>query len=1029
MLKNSRYFFIVIVLLFSGLLWGAGKRDTLEGLVYEVEDWSEPKDAWNIDKGSSDKWNLWSKEENVIHKRSNGKSLITPSIKADRSTPEEGAPVLHTKITGIPNGRYQVYMNGTNRRMAMSFDAGKNWQETAYNREGDLGIFEIKDGIFEIWVDDRFATPDRIGSAYYDYIRFVPTDEKITLYHPSVFTLPSGDTQISWISSVPMSSGNVVVDSRYGSKEEKRIFQENETGMRNHRVVLTGLKKGKKYTASITLPLNRKGEMIAHDPISFIAGQQPKWNTTKKEKIVLKVNEPTRYGRVNWPITSGIPFAQGALASASDVSLRDAKGNLVELQTESFVSWPDGSVKWLICDFLANTDPGKETVYTLETGKGIGKKYSPKDSEELKKRAEDILARSTSVIDLEDGSRLKNKPEVGIIESAGPVQVSLQSEGDYLNEKGDPAFHWRAQISAFQSGFVRVRWTLGNHCLTAPYLRLRSADWSLKTDPKNAGGFGAKPYDSVFLSDGSSAKKDLLILQDLVDRLTINADGKKLDRKEKTFDGLLAFEDQILWVRDFWKTWPKGIRFEKGICRVLLLPELAKKNYLPEKGNTIQEAFMHYYWYKEGSWQFKQGMESQTEIWFMDLPEKVMDKKVYADWFANPLFAVASPEYYCNTKAFGDINPRKAGSFDDYENAFDKSFAQLEEGRKRRSEYGWMNFGDWFGERHWNWGNNEYDLSYACLLQFARTGNLACLFRGIEMARHYTTIDFIAASLPNKRELMYAHSTGHVGGFIDKDDPRLADLGKLIANLKGGTDSSGGHAHLTGAFYMGCLSGEKRLFEVAREDCWNQAERYTPAFKIHIERAVGWPIINAINAWKFTGNPYYLNAARIFFEAVKNTQNPETGCFDLRQDQTECDCPDKKEHRGGKPFATGVLLHGLARLYEVDQDPDVKTAIVRCANWLIDYAWNEEHGGFRYKTGCPKYENMGRYSILVIEGILYASEITDNPRYRKFIERTLGPHLKKTSGSGPGSGKSFTQMYRQTPHALFYLQKHGINNL
>ncbi|MDO5581288.1 MAG: hypothetical protein Q4G69_09135 [Planctomycetia bacterium] len=1027
MLKKMRFFLPLFFLLFAGTLWGAGKRDTLEGLVYEVEEWSEPKDAWNADKGTSDKWNLWSKEENVINKRSNGKSLITPVVKKDRDTPEEGAPVLHTKITDIPNGRYHVYMNGTNRRMAMSFDAGKTWQETAYNREGDLGIFDIKDGKFEIWVDDRYATPDRIGSSYYDYIRFVPTEDQITLYQPAVFTLPSGDTQISWITSTITGPGKVVVSSRYASSDKENVFTEAESGLRNHRVVLTGLKNGKKYSASIEIPINAKGEKTAIS-IAFIAGERPKWNSTKKDKIVLKVNEPTKYGRVNWPITSGIPFAQGTLASAADVCLRDPAGKAVPLQAESYVCWPDGSIKWLLCDFLANTEPGKAVEYTLETGKGIGEKYSQKDSEELKNRARDIAVRSASVIELEDGTRLESQPGSEMVESQGPVQVSLKLEGDYQNPNGDPSFHWRAHVSAFKSGFVRLRWTLGNHDLKNPYLRVRSADLGWKQKDQ-AVGFGASPASSASLSDGTSAKKDLLVLQDLVDRLTMKADGKSITPKEKAFDGLIAAGNQILWVRDFWKTWPKGIRFEKGSCRVLLLPELAKKDYLPKNGDTIQEAFMHFYWYKDGSYQFKQGMEIQTEIWFADLPDQGKEKSVYAEWFAHPLFAAASPDYYCNTKAFGEVNPQKAGSFDDYEKAFEKSFVQLEEGRKKRSEYGWMNFGDWFGERSWNWGNNEYDLPYACLLQFVRTGNADYLFRGFEMARHYTTIDFIAAAAPNKRELMYAHSTGHVGGFIDKEDPRLPALGKVVANLKGSTDGSGGHAFLTGAFYMGCLSGEKRLFDVAAEDCWNQAERYTPAFKIHIERAVGWPIINAVNAWKFTGNPYYLNAARIFFEAVKNTQNPETGCFDLKQDQSECDCPDKKEHRGGKAFATGVLLHGLARLYEADHDPDVKTSIVRCSDWLLDYAWNEEKGGFRYKTGCPKYENMGRYSILVIEGILYAGEITDNPRYLKFIERTLGPHLKKTSGSGSGSGKSFTQMFRQTPHALFYLQKHGINNL
>ena len=419
-------------------------------------------------------------------------------------------------------------------------------------------------------------------------------------------------------------------------------------------------------------------------------------------------------------------------------------------------------------------------------------------------------------------------------------------------------------------------------------------------------------------------------------------------------------------------------------------------------------------------------MELCSEIWLVSDSKIISDGRQLNAWLEHPLFAVASSEYYCQTKAFGNINPRRAGKFDSYEKTFELSFALLESGRVSRGEYGWMNFGDWFGERHWNWGNNEYDLSYLMAIQFARTGNLAYIKRGTEMANHYTTIDF--CSWPwkkNTRELVYAHSTGHVGGFIEKGDPRIPDKEKFVANLQGGQDGSGGHAFHPGNYFIGNLTGDLRILEVAQIACRNQAMRFTPAYKISIERAAGWALSNAVYSYNFTNNPYYLNAAKLYYEAIVKTQNPKTGCFDLPQDLSECDCPDKKEHRGGKAFAVGVLLHSLARYYETTNDPQVKQTITRCADWLLDYSWNEKKKGFRYKTGCPKYENSGRYSIIVSEGIAYATEVSGNPRYIDFLDKTVGPHLIVPQGSGIGSGKSFTQYQRHLPHLLYYLEKNN----
>jgi rhamnogalacturonan endolyase len=166
----NRLHFLGLVLF--GLWSLAGIASAQEPLRFEAENVTQPTDAWDVNKFSNDKWNLWSTDKDAEKKWSGGVVLQSPRVMKDRATPEEGAPVLHTHVKDIVPGEYYVDIGGVSRAMGISLD-GQTWQRIEGSKQ-HLGLLEVGEAGFEMWVDDRYASATNPGSCYYDYLEFTP---------------------------------------------------------------------------------------------------------------------------------------------------------------------------------------------------------------------------------------------------------------------------------------------------------------------------------------------------------------------------------------------------------------------------------------------------------------------------------------------------------------------------------------------------------------------------------------------------------------------------------------------------------------------------------------------------------------------------------------------------------------------------------------------------------------------------------------------------------------------------------------
>jgi hypothetical protein len=89
-------------------------------------------------------------------------------------------------------------------------------------------------------------------------------------------------------------------------------------------------------------------------------------------RVELKIDEARSNRTVAWPITTGVPFPQGALTDESHCRLLDDRGEERPLQTNVAATWDaaKSSIRWLTIDFIAQ--PGRN--YALEFGPDVARK-------------------------------------------------------------------------------------------------------------------------------------------------------------------------------------------------------------------------------------------------------------------------------------------------------------------------------------------------------------------------------------------------------------------------------------------------------------------------------------------------------------------------------------------------------------------------------------------------------------------------------------------------------------------------------
>lgn len=786
---------------------------------------------------------------------------------------------------------------------------------------------------------------------------------------------------------------------------------------RLHQAVLTGLDPQATHRAWIT-GNQRDGTPVVLDGIAFPARPPvPPPTAAEARTVPLRVRNPHPVAARDWPVTSGIPFPRGVLASAAETRLlRD--GQPVPAQIRATGHWPDGSVKWLLLTFLADAAAGTDAVYALEFGRNVRNATPPATladiadgTARLRTGAGEYRLTERGELHLPDGRvcstfiRLAGDAVLGpagpgrvVVEEDGPVRAVAHADVDLAAPDGR-TIGLELRVEAYAGvPFVRI-----HHTFT---IKGRDKFTDIEEMLFLVPGFG----DSATLPvvDGDTLTVSGRMVQRFDDEITLD----DVPRRARTVGTVLGGGATVA-LREFWQNYPKSVELADGTLRLGLCPDFAPGLY--DEFPFEKEGHHLYFYLLGGVYKFRSGMAKTHEILLG--PAGAGDA---AALFQRPLLATANPEWYCDSRAFYDVAPRDPVRFKAYEEAVDANIAGYAEQRERQRDYGLMNFGDWYGERAVNWGNIEYDTQHAFFLEYIRSGNEDAFFLGDQAERHNRDIDTVQwAANPVHVGRVYIHQIGHVGGYYDRPVPNT--LGWAEAG------SSVSHAWVEGHFGHYFLTGDPRSLATGKiiADQFNR-QSLRGWYDFTDARVPGWHLkINAA-AYAATGDPVYLNAARIVAERVLELQdtipNPlpeyqrepgrdhQIGGWARMMVPGHCLCTPR--HRGNAGFMVAVLLSGLKYYHDVTDDPRVKQAIIDGALYLVRECYSDEVHGFRY-TSCPNMPYRPGASPLMVEGIARAYRWTRDPRL-------LGPITEALAYGAGGSryGKGFSQYYRMAPRLL-----------
>ncbi|MDE2638709.1 MAG: hypothetical protein OXI30_20265 [Chloroflexota bacterium] len=466
-------------------------------------------------------------------------------------------------------------------------------------------------------------------------------------------------------------------------------------------------------------------------------------------------------------------------------------------------------------------------------------------------------------------------------------------------------------------------------------------------------------------------------------------------------------------LRNFWQTYPKALTAGGGGIDIALFPE-RRGLELPGDEDAPHRL---YFWLDEGGYKLKAGMALSSEI-LLDFGAG--DPAVF-DWLEHPLMVRPDIDYVNSTGALNPIGARRDSALPNYEELADLAIRSFYDDQEHYRAFGQVNFGDWYGESGWSWGNNEYDPAYVGYTEFLRGGDPSWARWAADSARHLADVDTINySSDPSQIGGQAMHIAGHLGGYLPP----------FFRSKMRGTSAGPAHMWVEGPLLHYLMTGDEFVYDsLCKTKQWLIQNQRLDHYEYKSARDSGWHLIHLTMLAAALDDPDCLNAARIIVERVLERQAPGGG-WERVLGEPHCGCGFPR-CQGEAGFMVCILVSGLMRYHRLTSDAAVADSIIGGARWLIRETFDDASGYFRY-TSCPNRSLGGNYQCTqwVMEGLAAAWELSGDREIGRQLKRglaTIGMYPARLSHMGVG--KAMSQQMRYVPTILAALNQRPLEGI
>jgi len=681
------------------------------------------------------------------------------------------------------------------------------------------------------------------------------------------------------------------------------------------------------------------------DPVS------DKFSYPAKRRIPVELLEESGVGRLA-RIRFGLPFARGEFFDLRNVRVIDKEGREIPAQFSAQAFYSDKSVRGALIDCSVPLKSNERKNIFVETGSGVVRDVYPEvmsfsenddkitvNTGKLQavinkksfKLLEDIRVDGRAVGSF-DAKGLALYDEHGKLHASSALPLTKVT----VEERGVNRLVFKLQGYYGKSKFASFTARIGfrpNSAKVDFSLRFINSniadefsDYSrLELEFVPAGAVAGK----LSVDDKFSAKR---IVQ-WTDKI-LESDGKKSEQRLNGFGSFPTADGKISFaLKDTWQRYPKGFSVTDKSVKFELLPQQPDAKFGTDLPHYLLFPFC------EGFYRSKRGMAFTEELTI-----DFSGESPAAELGALDVVAVVDRDYVASTGAWQGVMPRSCTAFEGFDLRAQEAFYHHMRYKEQQREYGFFNYGDWYGERGYNWTNNEYDMSFALFMLFFRTGNRD-VFRWAQIAaRHQADVDIVqCAPKPEWVGNNFPHSIGHTGVGTGS-----GSAGRRSWTWPAGSWGLNGHTWSRGMLASWTLLGDAGNMDSALLLGEHLVRYAAPAFRrlgTH-ERTGGWSTIALMGFHQTTGEQKYLDAATRIVKLALSEQNFEKGGA-WPHKMPEDHAGGHKNTFGNCPYLIGILTEALHQYYLASPSAELEKSLVAAAGWQKK-GHNKEFVGWPY---------------------------------------------------------------------------------